>query len=148
MTVTEFVAVVVTVVAVVAATAIVALAWLLGRAVAQVRAAALRLAEVAEATAVDVRRLSLEAHSGLARADGLIERADSISATLEDASRLTYLAVANPVIKAAAVASGVRRGAGRFGRLRSPRRPRPEREPVPAGGNGASRRSDRRTGDR
>ena len=68
MTVTEFVAVVVTVVAVVAATATVALAWMLGRAVAQVRAAALRLAEVAEVTAADVRRLSSEAHSGLARA--------------------------------------------------------------------------------
>jgi hypothetical protein len=147
MTVTEFVAVVVTVVAVAATTAIVALAWMLSRAVAQVRRAALHLAEVAEVTATDIRRLSLEAHSGLARADGLIDRADSISATLEDASRLTYLAVASPVIKAAAVASGVRRGAGRFGRLR------PSRPPVPRTGRRGRRTRaaaarERRIGDR
>jgi hypothetical protein len=147
-TVTEFVAVVVTIVAVVAAAAIVVLVWMLGRAVAQVRAAALRLAEVADATAAEVRRLTSEAHSGLARADGLIERADSISATLEDASRLTYLAVANPVIKAAAVASGVRRGAGRFGRLRAPREARSGRRLVPTGARRSGLRSDRRTGDR
>ena len=56
------------------------------------------------------------AKSELGRSNRLLDRADDISSTLHDASKLTYLAVSSPVIKAAALASGVREGARRLRR--------------------------------
>ncbi|MEZ5234846.1 MAG: hypothetical protein R2749_19405 [Acidimicrobiales bacterium] len=50
--------------------------------------------------------------------------------TIEHASRATYRTVASPVIKAAAVATGVKRGAGRL-------RQGPDVEPAPLGGDRA-----------
>jgi hypothetical protein len=49
------------------------------------------------------------ANSELERVDGLLVTAESISATVDSASRLAYLAFSNPVIKAAAVAAGTGR---------------------------------------
>lgn len=57
----------------------------------------------------------------LQRVDGVIGRAERISATVDVASRLTYKAMAPPLIKALSLVAGVGR-AGR--RLRSPRRHR------------------------
>ncbi len=60
---------------------------------------------------VAVRR----ANDGLGRVDGLLDTAESISTTVDSASRLAYLTFSNPVIKALAFASGTSRA---FRRLR------------------------------
>src|SRR5438105_1961048 len=59
-----------------------------------------------------VQRASVE----LERVDTLLGTAESISTTVDSASRLAYLAFSNPVIKAIAFASGTGRAARRFRR--------------------------------
>jgi hypothetical protein len=110
----DLAAVVVVIVSVAATTVLVLAAWWLVRLAAGLREAALELAELTREAAAELDALTVEARAELGRADALLTRADGISATLEGASRLTYLAVSNPVIKAAAVANGVRRGARRL----------------------------------
>ncbi len=56
------------------------------------------------------------ANAGLGRVDTLVDRAESISGTVDSASRLAYLALSNPVIKAMALASGTSRAARTFRR--------------------------------
>jgi hypothetical protein len=56
------------------------------------------------------------ANAELERVDGLLGTAESISGTVDSASRLAYLAVSNPVIKALAFASGTGRAARRLRR--------------------------------
>lgn len=52
------------------------------------------------------------------RVDELLDRAESISTTVDSASRLTYLAVSNPLIKVVAVAAGAGRAMRRLRRGR------------------------------
>jgi citrate lyase beta subunit len=52
----------------------------------------------------------------LERVDVVLDSAESISATVDSASRLLYLTFSNPVIKALAFASGTTRAARRFRR--------------------------------
>lgn len=59
------------------------------------------------------------ANAELERVDGLIGTAESISGTVDSASRLAYLAFSNPVIKGIAVASGTGRAARSLRRARS-----------------------------
>lgn len=56
------------------------------------------------------------ANAELERVDGLIDRAESVSATVDSASRLAYMATANPTIKLMAAASGTRQAARRLRR--------------------------------
>ena len=58
------------------------------------------------------------ANAELERVDGLLGTAESISGTVDSASRLLYLAFSNPVIKAMALASGTGRAARSFRRNR------------------------------
>ncbi len=110
----DLAAVVVVVAAVAAVTLAAVAAVALLRATRELRRAAAALTHAALRAGAELDALTDEARRELGRADGLLERADRISATLEGASRLTYLTVSSPVIKAAAVASGVRRGARRL----------------------------------
>jgi hypothetical protein len=55
-----------------------------------------------EELAATARNANLE----LQRVDTLIDSAESISGTVDSASRLAYLAFSNPVIKAAAFGAG------------------------------------------
>lgn len=139
----DLAAVVVTITAVAATTVLVGAAWALLRALRHTR----QLLEVVNREAaealVSLQAAADEARHELGRVDGLLNRADSISATLEDASRLSYLAVSSPVIKAAALASGVRVGARRL-------RQGPGSAPLPFSDDGrqppdegSGRRSDR-----
>lgn len=57
----------------------------------------------------------------LERVDVVIGRAQSITGTVDAASRLAYLALSNPVIKVIALASGTGRAASRFRSIRSRR---------------------------
>jgi hypothetical protein len=59
------------------------------------------------------------ANAELERVDHLLGTAESISGTVDSASRLAYLAFSNPVIKAMALATGTGRAARRFRRGRS-----------------------------
>ena len=58
----------------------------------------------------------VQANSELERVDGLLGTAESISVTLDSASRLLYLAFSNPVIKVMAFGAGTARAARRFRR--------------------------------
>ena len=57
---------------------------------------------------VDVANLEIE------RLDRLVTTAESVTGTVDSASRLAYVAMANPVIKGVAFASGTARAARRL----------------------------------
>ena len=67
-------------------------------------------------TVNDVRQTVRQANAELERVDGLLVTAESISATVDSASRLAYLAFSNPVIKVLAFGSGTQRAVRRFRR--------------------------------
>jgi hypothetical protein len=78
------------------------------------------------ATIEDVRRVSIplltDLHSAVRKADAdlgrmedLLEKAESISGTVDSASRLAFTAFSSPMVKMIALGSGVTRG---FRRLR------------------------------
>jgi uncharacterized protein YoxC len=56
------------------------------------------------------------ANAELARVDVLIDSAESISGTVDSASRLAYLAFSNPIIKAVAFGAGTSHALRRFRR--------------------------------
>jgi hypothetical protein len=58
-----------------------------------------------------------QATAELERVDGLLGTAESISVTLDSASRLAYLAFSNPVIKVMAFGAGTARAARRLRRV-------------------------------
>ena len=57
-----------------------------------------------------------QANAELERVDALLGTAESISGTVDSVSRLAYLALSNPVIKAMAFGAGTARAARRFRR--------------------------------
>jgi len=66
----------------------------------------------------DVQGTVQQANTDLARVDTLLERAESISGTVDSASRLAYLTFSNPVVKALAFGAGTSRAWRRFRRRR------------------------------
>lgn len=66
----------------------------------------------------DLRTTVGTANAELVRIDGLLTTAESVSATVDSASRLAYLAFSNPVIKVLALATGTGRAARRLRRGR------------------------------
>lgn len=68
----------------------------------------------AQPAIAELHRAAETATHELGRVDGLVDRAESVTATVDSASRLAYLATANPVIKAMAAAEGTRRAARRL----------------------------------
>ena len=71
----------------------------------------------------DLRGTVGQANAELARVDNLLGTAESISATVDSASRLAYLAFSNPVIKALAFGSGTARAVRRLRRRATSGRP-------------------------
>ena len=67
---------------------------------------------------VELRDTVRQATNDLERVDGLLGTAESISGTVDSASRLAYLAFSNPMIKAMALAAGTGRAARRMRRAR------------------------------
>ncbi len=57
-----------------------------------------------------------QANAELNKVDGVLEKAESIGATLDSGSRLAYLAFSNPLIKLMALGAGTRRAARRLRR--------------------------------
>jgi len=82
------------------------------------REAADELRRTAVPLVSDVRDTVNHTNAELERVTSLIGTAQSISTTVDRASRLAYLAVANPVVKAAAVSSGTARAARSLRRRR------------------------------
>lgn len=66
----------------------------------------------------DARQTVGAATAELARVDTLLGSAESISTTVDSASRLAYLAFSNPVIKAMALGAGTTRAARRLRRAK------------------------------
>ena len=64
----------------------------------------------------DLRSTVTQANAELERVDGLLGTAESISATVDSASRLAYLAFSNPLVTARALGAGTARAARRFRR--------------------------------
>jgi hypothetical protein len=66
----------------------------------------------------DMRGTVGQANSELERVDSLLGTAESISTTVDSASRLAYLAFSNPIIKVLAFGAGTARAARRLRRRR------------------------------
>jgi hypothetical protein len=73
------------------------------------------------ATVGELRTAARQANVELERVDTLLGTAESIGSTVDSASRLAYLALSNPIIKAVAFASGTGRAARRLRRARADR---------------------------
>ena len=89
--------------------------------------AAVRTLGAMKAAVDDLRRVSIplltdlhsavrKADADLARVEGLLERADSISGTVDSASHLAYTAFSTPVVKMLALGSGLSRAVRRLRR--------------------------------
>ena len=105
-------------VAVSAGIAVVGLLFALGAAVrtlGAMRAAVDDLRRVTVPLLTDVHAAVRKADSDLGRVEGLLESAESISGTVDSASRLAYSVFSSPVVKTVAFASGSARA---FRRLR------------------------------
>ena len=66
---------------------------------------------------VNLQSTVSHANAELERVDTLLGTAESISGTVDSASRLLYLALSNPIIKVMAFAAGTSRAARRFRRV-------------------------------
>jgi hypothetical protein len=64
----------------------------------------------------ELRRAATQANAELERVDELLGTAESISTTVDSASRLTYLVMSNPLIKVVAFGAGASRAARRLRR--------------------------------
>lgn len=91
----------------------------LSRTLRSVRAAVEELRRETVPLLGDLRATVSQANSELARVDEVLGRAESIGGTVDAASRLAYLAFANPVIKAMALGAGTTRTARRLRRRRA-----------------------------
>lgn len=111
MSAADLAAVLIGVASIVVAVGFVVVLYELRRTVADVRAALERVTEdvipVIERLDGTVEQMSEEIH----RVDGLLDTAETVSARADTLSRVTYKAIARPVIKTAAVISGTAKGA-------------------------------------
>ena len=112
-------AVVVAVASAIAVAVLVAAVVSLTRAVRELRATADELRQQAVPALGELRQMVVAADAELERVDALLGTAENMTATVDSASRLVYLALSNPVIKALAFASGTGRAARRFRRGRA-----------------------------
>jgi len=105
------------VIAALAAVVVLALAWVLHSLVVtmrEMRAMAERFREEGLVLLGEMRGTLGQASTDLRRVDELLGTAESITTTVDSASRLAYAAFSNPVIKAMAVGAGTARAARRL----------------------------------
>jgi Bacterial protein of unknown function (DUF948) len=118
MTAGDFAAVVVAIVSVVVMVGLVVTLVSLTRTLGSLRVAVEDLRQTTVPLVNDMHATVRRATSELERVDTLLGTAESISTTVDSASRLAYLTFSNPVIKALAFATGTGRA---FRRLRRER---------------------------
>lgn len=111
-------AVIVAVAAAIAVAVLVAAVVALTRAAAELRRTAEDLRREALPVMADLRATVASAGAELDRVDTLLGTAENVTATVDSASRLAYLALSNPIVKMLAFASGTGRAARRFRRAR------------------------------
>jgi uncharacterized protein YoxC len=111
-------AIIVTAVATVVILALVALLLRLAKTLRAVQKAADDLQAEAQVLLGHMHGTLGQAGAELQRVDGLLGAAESISSTVDSASRLAYETFSNPVIKVLAFSTGTRRAARRFRRRR------------------------------
>jgi hypothetical protein len=111
---TKVAAIVVAAVGAVVLLALMAVLWSLARTMKALRATAEDLHREGLSVLGDMRGTVGQANSELERVDGLLGTAESISTTVDSASRLAYLAFSNPIIKVLAFGAGTARAARRF----------------------------------
>lgn len=113
---TEFAAVVVAIASVVAVTLLVWGLVSLSRTLRALRETIEELRRETVPVVTNLRHATERANADLERVDALLVSAESISATVDSASRLAYLTFSNPVIKVLAAAAGTNRAVKRFRR--------------------------------
>ena len=118
MTATELAALIVAIASVVAVVLLFFTLVAVTRTLKEVRAAIEVLRTETVPVVVELGDTVRAANAELERVDTLLGTAESISGTVDSASRLAYLAFSNPVIKAMALASGTGRAARAFRRNR------------------------------
>jgi hypothetical protein len=111
---TKVAAIVVAAVGAVVLLALMAVLWSLARTMKALRATAEDLRREGLSVLGDMRGTVGQANSELERVDGLLGTAESISTTVDSASRLAYLAFSNPIIKVLAFGAGTARATRRF----------------------------------
>ena len=112
----DWVAVVVAVIVALAAGGLLVVLGALMRTLSALQATVEELRRETLPLVTDVQGTVRQANADLQRVDGLLERAESISGTVDSASRLAYLAFSNPVVKALAIGAGTSRAIRRFRR--------------------------------
>ncbi|MDQ1370713.1 MAG: hypothetical protein QOF20_3066 [Acidimicrobiaceae bacterium] len=110
------VAILVTIVATVVVMCLLGVVWYLARTMRVMRQAADDLRRESVALLTEMRGAIGLASRDLERADGLLETAESISATVDSASRQAYLTLSRPVVKVLAFGTGTRKAARRLRR--------------------------------
>ena len=111
MTATELAALIVAIASVVAVVLLAFVMLAISRTLKEVRSAVHLLRTETIPVMVEMGDVVRTANAELERVDDLLGTAESITGTVDSASRLAYLAFSNPVIKAAALASGTGRAA-------------------------------------
>jgi hypothetical protein len=111
---TKVAAIVVAAVGAVVLLGLMAVLWSLARTMKALRSTADDLHREGLSVLGDMKGTVGQANSELERVDGLLGTAESISTTVDSASRLAYLAFSNPVIKVLAFGSGTARAARHF----------------------------------
>jgi uncharacterized protein YoxC len=110
-TATELAALIVAIASVVAVVLLTFVLVAIARTLREVRAAVVLLRTETLPVMVEMGEVVRSANAELERVDDLLGTAETITGTVDSASRLAYLAFSNPVIKAAALASGTGRAA-------------------------------------
>jgi len=110
----DLAAVVASVLSLAAVAVLTAAAFLLLRTVKDLRAVASEVRDEALPALRAATAGVVEARGEMERMDEILDAAEAVSARIDGASRVAYLALSKPVIKTAAVASGTRRAARRL----------------------------------
>lgn len=111
MTATDLAAVVVAIASVVAVVLLVFALVAVNRTLTTMRLSIEELRRETLPVVKDVQRTVAQANVELERVDGLLDSAQSVSLTVDSASRLAYLAFSNPIIKVLALGAGTGRAA-------------------------------------
>ena len=107
------------IVAVVSAIALAVLVWAILALARTLKALQVTIAELHEETlpvVAELQQTVRQAGAELQRVDEVLGTAENIAGTVDSASRLAYLALSNPIIKALAFGAGTSRAVRRFRR--------------------------------
>ena len=110
----DLAAVVITISSVVAFVILGIALWAVVRTLRQLNTAVEELRVEATPAVAELRATMHRASDELDRVDGLLDTAEDVANRVEGASRVAYVAVSNPLIKALAIVAGIRGGSRRF----------------------------------